>query len=115
MFWGWWGWSSGRGWRGGFGMFWGWLIMIGLVWLLSGGGMPGWIWWFILPMVIFRVLPAVLRSLNTSAEEKRKREEYTFDEEKPKREPLYRLGDDGELIEVTEDEADKPKRDADYL
>lgn len=110
MFFGWWGWSSGRGWRGGFG-FWGWLVMIGLIWFLSGGRMPGWIFWFLMPMVIFGVLPAVLRALNATSDEKRKRDEFEFND-KPKREPRYVVGDDGELVEALDE---KPKHDDRYV
>ena len=106
-----WIWSSGRGRSGFMPMFLGMALFFIVLTLLSGRGIT-WIWWFILPTLFFSVLPAVLRSLNRNYEiEKRKRDDdlYSY-EEKPKREPVYRLGDDGELIEVTADD-EKPKRE----
>ncbi len=114
MFWG--SWSSGRGWRGGFSIFLGMMLIIGLMSLIGGGRGFTWIWWFILPTLIFSVLPSVIRSLNRNADiEKRKHDndDLSMYEEKPKREPQYMLGDDGELIEVQPDD-EKPKR-VDYL
>ena len=80
------------------------LIFVGIL-LLSRGG-SGFPWWF----VLFFVLPMLGRALNaaTAPQEedyKRKRTgEDVIIVDKPKREPRYAVGDDGELVEVYADE-----------
>lgn len=95
------------------------LIFFGMIWLSGGFLRAGWLTWLIVISLIFYVVPAVIRMINRQISEqaefeKRKREEVYDDAvdeygAKPKREPRYILGDDGELIEVQDDE-DKPKR-----
>jgi hypothetical protein len=108
----WWGWHRHQPNR-----HWNWLpfflIFLGFV-LWSGGGRS----WFMWMILFFFVIPFV-RSLVASGwsqqgdYEKRKRE--TGDVviiDKPKREPQYAVGDDGELVEVYNDDTyeEKPKR-----
>jgi hypothetical protein len=89
------------------------LIIIGIVIFTSriGGPLP-WLFFF------FFVLPMLMRLINNAVAPqqevyKRKRMgEDVIIVDKPKREPRYAVGDDGELIEVyaEDDYDDKPKR-----
>lgn len=62
----------------------------------SSGGFPWWIFFFTFPF--FRSSGSSTNSGHRPAEMK------TKNDEKPKREPRYALGDDGELIELRDDE-----------
>lgn len=89
------------------------LIIIGIVIFTSriGGPLP-WLFFF------FFVLPMLMRLINSATAPqaevyKRKRMgEDVIIVDKPKREPRYAVGDDGELVEVYEESAyeGKPKR-----
>lgn len=89
------------------------LMIVGVVFLAQGSSSPlPWIFFF------FFVLPMLTRLINsvTAPQEeayKRKRMgEDVIIVDKPKREPRYAVGDDGELVEVYEESAyeEKPKR-----
>lgn len=115
--WGWWTWSSGRGMRGGIG----WIFPLIFFWFIFGGR-SGFISIMLTAIVIALVVSALSRrvvppmEMDYEEEEKRKRDsyyEYSFEDEfeKPKREPRYALGDDGELVELPpEEEYDPPRR-----
>lgn len=116
--WGWWSWSSGRGSRGGFG----WLLPLLFFWWIFGGGSSSFFSIVLAIIVIGFVVNAFSRraappmEIDYEEEGKRKRgvsDEYSFEDEyeKPKREPRYALGDDGELVELPpEDYDDAPRR-----
>ncbi|MBK9746433.1 MAG: hypothetical protein IPO91_06585 [Chloroflexi bacterium] len=113
-------WRAGRGWRIGFGRYWGWLILFGIFWSVTVEHGTGIFFWLVVLGVILNRIHGASRwaNANTDAEvEKRKRDDLSVDEdeddEKPKNEPRYILGDDGELIPVDELE-EKPKH-SEYL
>lgn len=116
----WWGWHGQRN-HGRFNWWPFMLIFIGIA-LVSGWGRS----WFMWMILFFFVVPFV-RSLFASGRSQRddygKRKHEAGDViivDKPKREPQYAVGDDGELVEIYDDEAyeQKPKRrqtgDADF-
>ncbi len=93
-------------------------VLLGLVYAIVGGehgrGVDGEAW--VLWMIIFVALPVIFG--RRSRRYRRHGREYddgydrdTF--EKPKREPRYVMGDDGELIEVGEDQPSIEDDDAD--
>jgi hypothetical protein len=108
----------GGGWYGrGYGRNWNWwpvmLIFIGIM-LLSGWGRNWWVWmvlfFFVLPLVKHLVASGWM---NRDQYEKRKRESGdVIIMDKPKRQPHYSVGDDGELVEIydEDDYIQKPKR-----
>ena len=116
--WGWWSWSSGRGSRGGIG----WIFPLIFFWFIFGGRSSSFFTIVLTLIVIGLVVSAFSRraappmDMDYEEMEKRKRDsydEYSFEDEteKPKREPRYGLGDDGELVELPpEEEYDPPRR-----
>jgi hypothetical protein len=108
----WWGWH-GRG----YARRWNWwpflLIFLGIA-LFSGWG-HGWFMWMILFFFVIPIVRSLLASGWTQHDgyEKRKRNSgNVVIVDKPKRAPQYAVGDDGELVEVYDDEVyeEKPKR-----
>lgn len=102
-------WISGR---------WHWLVKLLIILMIvmfvtnvfREWGFPWWMFFFVWP-----VFGSWSRESRRDPREKRKRDYDTYEDEavyeKPKREPRYALGDDGELIELPADEEEaKPKR-----
>lgn len=108
----WWGWSSHRGSSRGFGWSWGFIILGILLFTGAGRGMS----WVIWPVLFCFVIPFVMRFFNSThttddSHEKRKRyDEDVIIVDKAKRAPQYMVGDDGELVEVYDDELNQRKR-----
>ena len=108
----WWGWHRRQSIR-----HWNWLpfllIFLGFV-LWSGWGRNWFAWMFL----FFFVIPFVRNIFASSwsqqqGYEKRKRDgDDVVIIDKPKRQPQYAVGDDGELVEIYDDDAyeEKPKR-----
>lgn len=112
--------------RGGWALpTWGWFFLGFLGWLmLARLGLPivavALLVIFLIPALIRISVQRADRAWDTPAD-KRKRGPYSglpADEdagEKPKRRPVYVVGDDGELVEVFEEWSPKTKRDRDPL
>lgn len=125
-------------WGGPAGYVWVPLMFVVIFSLMSGGWriLP----WLIIPMMLFWGIPMLVRTFRSITQEverdvrdfdKRKRGETDYREEKRKRDfedavdvdyvdltptsrqPQYRVGDDGELIEI--DEKPKRRQDFDYV
>ena len=107
-----WGWHQ-RGYSGrwtGFSVL---FLILGIMMFSRMGG-SGWIGWMIL---FFVVIPLVKSAFSVNRDrgdwyEKQKRDGDVIVVDKPKREPTYAIGDDGELVELHDDGLyeEKPKR-----
>ncbi|MDX2159952.1 MAG: hypothetical protein SF162_01380 [bacterium] len=128
------GWGQGWQGRGGWGNHhamnkgW-WFFPLFLMFLFFGGWRWLWVLFFVVPFFMWFVMPMIARisrergygewwngSADRSSDdgEKRKRDEfisYHADSEKPKRSPVYIVGDDGEMVEVPNDDTQgSPRR-----
>ena len=110
----WWGEHSGN--RHGGRMVW-FVICIGIGFALISGRSGSWGWWMIFPLCFF-VIPFIVRYLTSmsSANEKRKNDADAY--EKPKheaRQPEYIMSEDGEPLEVIEEDAPREKQKPDDI
>jgi hypothetical protein len=96
-----WGWQSNRrfNWMGLIGT----IVLLAFLWGMFSGRFS---FWMIFPLMWW-VFPMISRMFGQESRdeqyEKRKNDEYGVDE-KPKREPRYVLADDGEILEVVDDD-----------
>lgn len=108
----WWGWHRHHSNR-----HWGWLpfFLILLAFMLWSGWGRFWFTWMILFWFVIPFIRSVFASTWSQQGDYEKRKRSADDViiiDKPKRKPQYAVGDDGELVEIYEDEVyeEKPKR-----
>jgi hypothetical protein len=108
-----WGWYR-RGYSGRWGGLSVLLLILVIMMLTRGWGGMSWIGWMILFMVVIPFARSFFNPDRARGEwyEKQKREGDVVIIDKPKREPAYGVGDDGELVELHDDDRyeGKPKR-----
>src|SRR5262245_4911488 len=105
------------GYRRGYSRGWNWMPLVAIVLIIAffSGGHNSWMMWVVLWVVVVPFLRNVFSSGGRRRDDYEKRKHESGDViivDKPKREPHYAVGDDGELVEVYDDEVydEKPKR-----
>jgi len=85
--------------------------------LVLFSGRSGWGWWMVFPLFFF-VIPMIARFIGSVVSEGEKRKNDVYDNEKPKREarpPQYIFSEDGEPLEVIEEDVPRRKQKPDDI